>query len=280
MLLNMDFDMNLKITLLASLILLSCSHGKNKNRPLPGSLEEAVNSSARAEENSDRDEYQHPAETLQFFGIKPEMTVVEISPGAGFYTEILAPYLSQLGQYVIAVPRLPSNPPAFMLENEQKLQDILLRHREVQAKTSFVPFEPLNEKNRTKHSFADMVITFSSVHNWVANDSADESFKFFHDILKPNGILGLVQHRISEKKKNLPKSGYMTEREVITLARKNGFKLAGRSVINANPLDTADYPDGVWTLPPTYRLGEKDRDRYEDIGESDRMTLKFFRIGK
>ena len=263
--------------LIVALSFSSCSFMKQAHEepPIPGSLEEAVEASARSEENSDRDEYQHPKETLEFFGVRPEMTVVEISPGAGYFTEILAPYLARQGQYVMAIPRIPPNPPAFLLENEKKLQDILLRHEEVKAKSKFIPFEPIDKRNRTKKDFADMVITFSTVHNWVAKNETSSSLKFCHDILKKGGILGIVQHRVREGKKRIPKSGYMYEREVIALVIKAGFRFVGKSEINANPKDTADYPEGVWTLPPTYRLGDVDRDKYEDIGESDRMTLKF-----
>lgn len=268
--------MNLTMTLLLSFVLFSCSHkDKYKDSPIPGSLEEAVDSSARSEENTDRDKYQHPQETLEFFGIKPEMTVVEVSPGSGFYTEILAPFLATSGQYIMAVPRLPSNPPPSMIENEQKLQDILLRNQQVHIKAKFMPFEPRDERNRIKTDFADLVLVFNHVHNWVAKNASDQSFKLIYEVLKPGGTLGITQHRIAEGKKKVPKSGYMTEKEVIKLATKAGFKYLGRSDINANANDTADYPDGVWVLPPTYRLGDKDRERYEDIGESDRMTLKF-----
>lgn len=272
--------MNGKIALIISLLLLSCSQFRKKSgeASIPESLGGATNSSSRSSENIERDQYQHPEETLEFFGIKPEMTVVEITPGAGYYTEILAPYLAKSGQYVIVVPRMPSRPPSFMLENERKLQDILLRHREVMAKTKFIPFEETDKKNKIKAGFADMVVSFNSVHNWVASKNAPFSFKFFYNVLKPGGILGLTQHRVAEGKKNFPKSGYLTERSVIQMAQKAGFRFVGRSEINANPKDTADYPDGVWTLPPTYRLGEVDRDRFEDIGESDRMTLKFIKI--
>jgi len=261
--------------LFLSFIFFSCTHLKKGEAPLPDSLAEAIDSSERSTENEERDKYQHPKKTLDFFGIKPTMTVIEISPGAGYYSEILAPYLAAQGQYIIAVPRLPSNPSAFLIENEKKLQDILLRYQAVQAKTRIIPFEPLNERNKIKLAFADLVITFSSVHNWVATNTTDESFKFFYDVLKPGGSLGVVQHRIAEDKKNQRMSGYMTEKAVIGLAQKAGFRFVGKSQINANPKDTADYPQGVWTLPPIYRLGEKDRDKYEDIGESDRMTLKF-----
>lgn len=274
--------LNLKVLILSSLFIFSCSQMKNNGGEviLPDSLDEAINSSARAEENEDRDEYQHPRETLEFFGLKPDMTVVEISPGAGYYTEILAPFLAKQGQYVIVIPRMPSNPPQFLIENEKKLQNILISHKDIQAKTRFIPFEPISKRNKVKPESADLVLTFNSVHNWVASNSTTMSFKLFYDLLKPSGVLGVVQHRIAAGKKNFPMSGYMTEKQVIALAAKAGFRLAGKSEINANPRDTADYPDGVWTLPPVYRLGKKDKDKYEDIGESDRMTLKFIKIKK
>ncbi len=259
------------------LIFFSCTQlQKKEDLPaIPESLEASVRSDFRSEENIERDEYQHPEETLKFFGIRNDMTVVEISPGAGYFTEILAPFLAKNGQYYMAVSRLPNRPPAFLIENEKKLQSILLRHQDVKAK--FIPFEPIDKRNRIKKDFADLVVSFNSVHNWVANKKAAESFKFFRDILKPGGTLGIVQHRIDQGKKRVPKSGYMTEKEVIALAAREGFRLKGRSEINANPKDTADYPEGVWTLPPTYRLGEVDRDKYEEIGESDRMTLRFIK---
>ncbi|HXH31269.1 MAG TPA: hypothetical protein VNJ01_10695 [Bacteriovoracaceae bacterium] len=272
--------MNFTIALIVSLTLFSCTQLRNEKGELalPGSLKEAVNSSSRAPENEQRDEHQHPLETLEFFGLRPQMTVVEITPGAGYYTEIMAPYLSRQGQYLVVVPRLPSNPPPFMIENEKKLQEIILRHQEVQAKTRIIPFEPLSARNRTKPAIADLVISISSVHNWVATGTTKMAFKLFYDLLKPGGVLGIVQHRAPVGKKITQKSGYMTETAVITLAKKAGFKFLGKAEINANPKDTADYPDGVWTLPPVYRLGEKDREKYEDIGESDRMTLKFEKL--
>jgi predicted methyltransferase len=269
--------MIMKLSLLFLVVFtFACSHkDKYKDAPVPGSLEEAVESDARAEENTERDQYQHPQETLEFFGIKADMTVVEVGPGSGYYTEILAPYLAEKGQYIMAVPRVPSNPPPAMIENEKKLQDILLRNQQVHVKAKFMPFEPRDERNRIKTDFADMVLVFNHIHNWVAKQTSNDDFKLIYEILKPRGVMGVTQHRIVDGRKRIPKSGYMTEKEVIGLALKAGFKYAGRSDINANPKDKADYPDGVWVLPPTYRLGEKDHDRYEDIGESNRMTLKF-----
>lgn len=265
--------------LIFTLFLLSCTQVRQRqsDAPLPRTLEEAVQSDFRLEENIDRDEYQHPLETLTFFGVKRQMTVAEISPGAGYYTEILAPFLAEVGQYIMVVPRLPSNPPALLLENERKLQDILISDPKIQTKTKFVPFEPASKKNKIQSDYVDVVISSSSVHNWVANKSTTFAFEFFFKILKPGGVLGIIQHRAPKNKRVKPKSGYLTEDFVIGLAQRAGFKFVGKSEINANPKDTADYPGGVWTLPPFYRLGDVDRDKYEDIGESDRMTLKFIK---
>lgn len=266
-------------TLFLLLLITSCSLFKKTHRepPIPGSLAEAVQSDSRAEENAERDEYQHPKETLEFFGITSTMTVVELSPGNGFYTEILAPFLAREGEYVMAIPRMPAHPSPTLIENEKKLQDILLQNSEVRSKAKFIPFEAIDKRNKTKKEFADLVITFNTFHNWIAKDETKMSLKFAFDILKPGGTLGIVQHRVRDGKNRIPKSGYMYEKEVIDLVTKAGFRFVGKSEINANKKDTADWPDGVWTLPPTYRLGKKDRDKYEDIGESDRMTLKFTR---
>lgn len=270
--------MNMKL-LTFVLLIASCSHDKkyHQEASLPGSLKEAVNSSFRSPENEGRDEYLHPLESLEFFGIKPNMTVVEVSPGAGYFTEILAPYLAPEGQYYMAVPRLPSRPPRVLVENERKIQDILLRNAEVASKTKFIPLEPIDKRNQTKKEFADLVINFNNVHNWVAKKETKEIFGLFYDILKPGGVLGITQHRIRNGQRKMPKSGYMTEAEVILLAQTAGFKFIGKSEINANPKDKAGHPGGVWALPPTLRHGDKDRRKYESIGESDKMTLKFIK---
>jgi predicted methyltransferase len=266
--------------ILSLLFVFSCSTKKKDyfRHTLPGTLEYAVFAPWRSDESRERDKYQHPIETLNFFGIKPWMSVVEVSPGPGYYTEILAPYLADKGQLYLAVPRLPPRPARVLLENEQKLQEILLRHKEVQNKTKLVPFEPIEERTKHFRGIADMVVSFNSVHNWVAKNEAPKSFKFFHDLLRNRGILGVVQHRIHDGKNRLPKSGYMYESEVISLATKAGFKFMGKSEINANPRDSADYPEGVWVLPPLFRPGRYEKKYYQKIGESDRMTLKFMKL--
>lgn len=244
-------------------------------RQLPTNLEDAINNPDRFSEHKVRDAYQHPLETLNFFGLNQKMTVLEIAPGAGYYTEILAPYLAPEGQYMMAVPRIPSrrSRTLVLVNNEKKIQEIIMRFEAVKKNIRFIPLELPDERNKTKTEFADMVVVFNNIHNFVAKNEAKMVFELIHATLKPHGLLGITQHRISEHKKNLPQSGYMTESEVIHLARAAGFKLLKKSEINANPKDTADYPTGVWTLPPIYRLGDQDHSKYEKIGESDRMTL-------
>lgn len=262
---------------LLPLLLMSCSQTPQKANQLPTSLEEAMGPAFRTTENMKRDQYRHPLETLNFFGVKPDMTVLEITPGAGWYTEILAPYLVANGKYIMAVPALTKSSPAYAVANAQKVKDILARHPELQKKAVVAPFDPINS-DITEANSVDMVLTFRNVHNWLGNKSADAAFRAFHRALKPGGILGVVEHRAPASRKLDPKSGYMTEKQVIDLATKAGFKLVERSEINANPKDKANHPAGVWTLPPSLRLGDKDRAKYEAIGESDRMTLKFVKL--
>ncbi|MFW7381807.1 MAG: class I SAM-dependent methyltransferase [Oligoflexus sp.] len=242
-----------------------------KARALPSSLEAAVNSPFRSEENRKRDQYRHPKETLEFFGIQPYMTVVEITPGAGWYTEILAPYLSAKGTYTAAV--FPAGDSEYRQKILQKFDSWVKAQPELKVKTSV--FGPPEEVNIAPAGSADMVLTFRNVHNWMGGGNADAAFAAFYKALKPGGVLGVVEHRANEKKENNPRSGYVKESEVIRMAEKAGFKLDAKSEVNANPKDSKDYDTGVWTLPPTLRKGDEDRAKYVSIGESDRMTLRF-----
>jgi predicted methyltransferase len=241
---------------------------------VPQTIEEAVNSSYRNEKNRTRDKYRHPAETLSFFGLKPDMTVVEIWPSAGWYAEIIAPLVAEHGQYIAAIN--DSNGGDGQKANQQ-FEDWKKSHPEVGGKITTTIFAPPSKTAIAPAGTVDMIVTFRNLHNWMRAHGAQEAFKSFYKALKPGGILGFVEHRASAKGKIDPeaKSGYVRESDVIRMAKKAGFKLVAKSEINANPKDTKDYPEGVWTLPPSYRLKEKDHDKYEAIGESDRMTLKF-----
>lgn len=253
-------------------LMMSCS-SKQDPLALPETLEEAVSSNYRSLENKQRDKYRHPEETLNFFGLTPEMTVVEVAPGKGWYMEILAPLLTKEGRYIMATP-IADKPYA-------KANDELINAWRLQfpkAKIETVIFSPPKTVTFPKNGIADMVVTFRNVHNWIAAQGEIEAFSAFYKVLKPGGILGIVEHRAFPSQEDLlEKNGYVREQDVIELAAKAGFKLVATSEINANPNDTKDYPEGVWTLPPTLKLGDKNREKYLAIGESDRMTLKFMK---
>jgi predicted methyltransferase len=247
-------------------------------KDLPKIIEEAVASPFRTAQNMQRDIYRHPVETLKFMGLKPNMTVVEIWPGTGWYAEILAPYLSNQGQYVAAI--VPPEKNEYFKKAYDTLNGWAQSHPNV--KVSYASFTPPDLTNFVKPVSADMVLTFRNVHNWSSNGAAEKAFAAFYAALKPGGILGVVEHRLNEKAKgdDQGKSGYVKESEVIRLATKAGFKLDAKSEVNANPKDTKDYPQGVWTLPPTLALKDQDRAKYLAIGESDRMTLRFIKPKK
>jgi len=224
----------------------------------------------RGEAERARDVYRHPRETLQFFGIRPDRSVIEISPSSGWYSAILAPLLQDNGRYIAAAP-MPK-PGA----GESALQRRFAADPGHYGKVQSVQYDPKAPVLGEPGS-ADMVLTFRNVHNWVMADTAPAMFQAFFDVLRPGGVLGVVEHRADAgtSLEATKTSGYLPVAFVVKLATDAGFVLDESSEINANPKDTKDYPDGVWTLPPTLRLGEKDRAKYLAIGESDRMTLRF-----
>ena len=228
--------------------------------------------------NVARDKYRHPGETLAFFGIRPDMTVVAVTPGGGWYAEILAPYLKEHGGYVAAVVDPMALDEGRGRDYQQKAKDGLeKKFSEAPAQfeqASVVAYDPKAAVLGAPGS-ADMVLTFRNVHNWRGSGQAEGMFKAFHDVLKPGGTLGVVEHRAAADVADDDKSGYVGQDQVVALARAAGFELTDSSEVNANPLDTKDHPNGVWTLPPGNNHPEEDRAKYEAIGESDRMTLRF-----
>ncbi len=241
----------------------------------PKTIDQAVASSYRTTKFKERDIYRHPSDTLTFFGVKSSMKVLEITPGTGWYTEILAPFLNDKGQYVMATHSAGSAAPRtnHIAEWSKKFPEI--------AKNIKVTTFNLSNPNMElgEEGSLDMVVTFRNVHNWMAQGLEDVAFKAFGKVLKKGGILGVVEHRAPADRSD-PKAptGYVRESDVIKMAKAAGFKYAGKSEVNSNPLDTKDYDKGVWTLPPTFALKDKDREKYVAIGESDRMTLKFIRL--
>lgn len=227
-------------------------------------LAKAVAADHRSPNFVARDKYRKPQEVLEFIGVKPGMTVVEISPGGGYWTEILAPYLHDQGTYYTA------NTPRFAAKWQQKLNDNPQLYGKVKV-------TDMSQGEVAPAGSADVVLTFRNVHNWMSQGNADEVFASFYKALKPGGILGVEEHRASDDKPQDPKAanGYVREDYTIALAKKAGFELVGRSELLANPRDTKDHPRGVWTLPPTLALGEQDRAKYQAIGEADNFLLKF-----
>lgn len=232
-------------------------------------LAAAIASPSRAPANVARDKYRHPAETLAFFGVKPGDTVVEIWPGGGWYTEILAPYLAANGTYYAAAPA----------RSVADMQAKAAADPAHYGKVHVVAFPAVEGAPKVPDGSADVVLTFRNIHNWAGAKQpyAEEAFQEMYAMLKPGGTLGVVEHRLpaDADPAREASSGYMKVATVKRLAEEAGFKFVGASEVNANPRDKADYPKGVWTLPPTYTLGDTDRAKYAAIGESDRMTLRF-----
>jgi len=229
----------------------------------------------RSDTNKARDAWRHPAETLEFFGVEPGMSVVEIWPGGGWYTEVLGPLLNANGRY-IAAGSDPNGASAGALAGIQRFKDKLAARPDLYANTQVTGFGS-KALDFVPAGSVDRVLTFRNVHNWMGAGWAEDAFKAMFKALKPGGVLGVVEHRASKDQPQDPKAanGYVREDYVIKLATDAGFKLVAMSEINSNPRDTKDHPKGVWTLPPTLTLKDQDRDKYLAIGESDRMTLRF-----
>ena len=226
-------------------------------------LEQSVNSEDRSPDNVARDIYRHPYETLSFFGIKPDMTVVELNPGGGWYTEILANYIHYPGTLITAQG-------SYYFEGFEK---------KMNSNPMYGRVEIVNlNSNLAEPNSVDAVITFRNLHNWLGPEM-DSIFGNSFRALKPGGSFGVVEHRAKPGTdlETMKRSGYVTEDHAIEVALKNGFELVSKSEINSNLKDKKDHPKGVWTLPPSYRLENKDREKYSAIGESDRMTLLFIK---
>ena len=243
-------------------------------------LQNAVQGSHRSDKARGRDQFRHPYETLSFLGIKPHMTVVEIWPGGGWYTDILAPYLKDKGQYVGASWAKDTK--------NDRVQKALKKYTaKFTGNTELYGTISITELSKTKYAIgpdgsADMVLTFRNVHNWMKFGFEAKVFDAMYKVLKPGGVLGVVEHREDPEAFQDPQalSGYVSEETLIAMAEAAGFSLVGKSEINANPNDSRNHPKGVWTLPPSLRLGDKDREKYEAIGESDRATLLFVKKAK
>lgn len=250
-----------------------------QDTPKPMSISHSVRTvmdgAHRSDKNKARDQYRHPAETLEFLGVKPDSTVVELWPGGGWYSEVLAPYLKDKGTFY-AASFGDVKEPEYRGRLHKELQEKFAAKPEVYGTPKVTVLNPPLQTLIAPSGSADFVLTFRNVHNWTANEQDKDVFLAAFKALKPNGIFGVVEHRAAETMDAVEqaKTGYVSEAHVIELAESVGFRLIARSEINANPKDTKDYEKGVWTLPPSLRLKEVDQEKYLAIGESDRMTLK------
>lgn len=227
------------------------------------------------------DSARHPSQTLQFFGLRPDMTVVEVWPGGGEYTEVLAPYLRERGRLYAA--HLDPASGEYARRTVAGFRSKLAGRSDLYDKVVVTTLAaPPARSEIAPAGTADLVVSFRNLHNWMMFGWQREAFEAMHAALKPGGVLGVVEHRGDPRRPQDPKaaSGYVQEQYAIELIESVGFKLAGRSEVNANSRDTKDYEKGVWTLPPTFAAGAKDRERYAAIGESDRFTLKFVKVAR
>ena len=242
-------------------------------------LETIINNKHRVESNRQRDQYRHPKETLQFFGIQPSMTVIEIWPGKGWYTEILAPWLKQGGGEFIAAGFPQNSGPLWRQEMQQEYQYWLYASPEHYDEVDIVEIGPPDLWTLGPDESVDAVLTFRNVHNWVKGGYDNDMFTAMYQVLKSGGILGLVDHRAKKDTdiEMMNRSGYLTEALIIKMAEQAGFRLKKKTELNGNPLDDREHPKGVWTLPPTLRLGDENKAEYLAIGESDRTTFLFIK---
>ena len=239
-------------------------------------LETLIDGHHRSEDNKLRNGPRHPVETLEFFGLEKDMTVIEILPASGWYTEIIAPYVAAEGKFY-AAHFSPNSALSYAARSLEGFEDKVASSPEIYGKITVRHIDPPHEVVIAPPESADLAMTFRNVHNWIMVGQELDYFKTFYAALKPGGILGVVEHRAlpGSSMEVMETSGYVTEAYVKEIAAQAGFEFVASSEINANPKDRTEYPGGVWSLPPSYRLGDENRDEYTAIGESDRMTLKF-----
>jgi predicted methyltransferase len=259
---------------LVAVVVSACTTPVSTRQETAAALDKVLAGEHRSPANVARDKYRHPRETLLFFGLRPEMHVLEIWPDpAGWYTEIIAPLVREKGRYYAAIiDAQPGN--EYAQRRVTGFREKLASRPDLYDRV-IVTTLPADGSDIVPPESVDMVLTFRNIHNWMASGTAKQAFAAMYRALKPGGTLGVVEHRGDPSKPQDPKarSGYVNEQYAIDLIQRQGFRLVAKSEINANPNDTKDYAQGVWTLPPVYRAG--DREKYAAIGESDRFTLKF-----
>lgn len=255
--------------------------------PVEARIEQAMLGDHRSAPNIERNRYRHPVGTLTFLGLQDGMTVLEISPGSGWYSEVLAPVIRHHGQYLVASfdPDVEGQP-EYRYGLHQQLLEKFSASPGIYDQVAVIAFSPPDSASLGEAASVDLVLTFRNIHGWISDQVAEQVFGEFERVLKPGGILGVVQHRAAHgaDPEVGAESGYVSEEAVVALARSAGLYLEARSEVNANPADRKDYAEGVWALPPGFAMcreigAEPDREAcqapWRAIGESDRMTLRF-----
>ena len=242
-------------------------------------FDKILNSDHRSQVNKGRDKFRNPKQTLEFFGLKPNSNVMEITPGRGWYTEIIAPIVKENGTFSSVIYEINDSSKTYFKKLDKYYRSKLEQRPDIYSNVRLITIDPKNPKYNLNKK-VDMVLTFRNVHNWAKAKSAESMFSFFFDSLKSGGVFGVVEHRAFNDTpiQEQIRSGYMTEKFVIELAKKVGFKFVSSSDVNNNPKDTKKHSGGVWTLLPNLRgVKESEKLKYSQIGESDRMTLKFLK---
>jgi predicted methyltransferase len=256
-----------------------CATTQSGREATASALDGILAGSQRTAADRGRDTYRHPKQTLLFFGIRPGMRVLQVWPEPGWYTEIIAPLLRPRGRFVAAVIA-PDPGSRFLQTRVAAYRELLASRKDLYGGSKVVTF-PLNGGDVLPPGSVDMALSFGDLHEWMALGDAQAALATIYRALAPGGVFGVVDNRGDPAVAQDPraKSGYVRQDYAIRLIEAAGFRLVASSEVNANPRDTRNYPAGVWTLPPDYRLGNIDRARYEAIGESDRFTLRFVKPG-
>lgn len=273
----------LTISILSAVLIFSTHLVSAMDAELVSRIEMAMQGDHRSDKNKARNKYRNPLGTLAFFGLKPDMTVLEIAPGGGWYTEIIAPAMRDTGVYVAGSYDVEIEGQAkYRYRQHAALLTQIIEQNELYGQVKVANYSPPQSRDLWAEGSVDMVLTFRSSHGWVRDGLVDDVYSDFFKVVKPGGTLGIVQHRAPDDGDAVAwaKKGYVPESRIIRAAEKAGFVLEAKSEINANSKDLKDHDEGVWRLPPTLGLGDKDREKYLAIGESDRMTLRFTKPGK
>jgi predicted methyltransferase len=270
-------------SVLSATLIFSAQSSIAMDAGLTSKIETAMRGDHRSDKNKARNKYRHPLETLAFFGLEPSMTVLEIGPGGGWYTEVIAPAMRDTGVYIAgSYDDELEGQPKYRYRQHKALLSQITDQPELYGQIKVANYSPPESTNLGQENSVDMVLTFRSSHGWTREGIIDDVYSDFFKVVKPGGILGVVQHRAPQggDAETWAKKGYVPEARVIQAAEQAGFVLDGKSEVNANPKDLKDHEEGVWRLPPTFGLGDADREKYTAIGESDRMTLRFIKPEK